>query len=91
MQPEKGEGYDPWGVTDEVWQRRDGVARQQVLNYALYNAPPGTMQHMAVYYYLSAAGSHATERGGAEVYARRYLQAGGGIQDGDRTFSSGTE
>ena len=61
MQPEKGEGYDPWGQTDEVWRRRSGVARQQVLNYALYNAPPGTMQHMAVYYYLNAASSHATD------------------------------
>jgi hypothetical protein len=61
MQPERGEGYAPWGETDEVWRRRTGVARQQVLNYALYNAPPGTMQHMAVYYYLSATGSHATD------------------------------
>ena len=61
MQPEKGEGYKPWGVTDEVWNRRERVARQQVLNYALYNAPPGTMQHMPVYYYLSATGSHATD------------------------------
>ncbi len=61
MQPERGEGYKPWGVTDEVWKRRSGVARQQVLNYALYNAPPGTMQHMPVYYYLSATGSHATD------------------------------
>jgi hypothetical protein len=61
MQPERGEGYKPWGVTDEVWQRRSGIARWQELNYALYNAPPGTMQHMAVYYYLSAAGSHATD------------------------------
>jgi hypothetical protein len=61
MQPERGEGYKPWGVTDEVWRRRSSVARQQVLNYALYNAPPGTMQHMPVYYYLSATGSHATD------------------------------
>ena len=30
-------------------------------NYALYNAPPGTLQHMAVYYYLSAKGDHATQ------------------------------
>jgi hypothetical protein len=61
MQPEHGEGYNPWGVTDEVWKRRSGVARQQTLNYALYNAPPGTMQHMPVYYYLSAGDSHATD------------------------------
>jgi hypothetical protein len=61
MQPEHGQGYAPWGETDEVWRRRTGVARQQVLNYALYNAPPGTMQHMAVYYYLSPTGSRATD------------------------------
>ena len=54
MQPERGAGYAPWGVTDEVWNRRVRVARSQIYNYALYNAPPGTEQHMAVYYYLSA-------------------------------------
>ncbi|MDP9049796.1 MAG: hypothetical protein M3O31_03600, partial [Acidobacteriota bacterium] len=59
--PERGEGYDPWGVSDEVWKRRSGVARSQVLNYALYNAPPDTLQHMPVYYFLSATGSHATD------------------------------
>jgi hypothetical protein len=62
MQPERGEGYKPWGVSDEVWRRRTSTARQQVLNYALYNAPPGTMQRMAVYYYLSATGTHETQR-----------------------------
>jgi hypothetical protein len=61
MQPERGEGYDPWGVSDDVWKHRSGTARNQVLNYALYNAPPGTTQHMPVYYYLSATGSHATQ------------------------------
>ena len=43
-------------------RRRSSTARQQVLNYALYNAPPGTMQRMPVYYYLSATGSHATQQ-----------------------------
>ncbi len=62
MQPERGRGYDPWGVSDEVWNRRVHVARSQIYNYALYNAPPGTMQHMPVYYDLSAAGAEATER-----------------------------
>jgi hypothetical protein len=61
MQPERGEGYAPWGVSDEVWKRRSGVARSQVLNYALYNAPPGTVQRMAIYYYLSPTGSHDTQ------------------------------
>ncbi len=62
MQPERGEGYAPWGVTDEVWNRRVHVAREQLENYALYNAPPGTEQHMAVYYYLSPGGDRATQQ-----------------------------
>ena len=61
MQPEHGEGYAPWGITDEVWKRRSGVAREQTENYALYNAPPGTQQRMAVYYYLSPTGGRATQ------------------------------
>jgi hypothetical protein len=61
MQPEKGEGYHPWGVTDEEWRRRTGVSRAEGDNFALYNAPPGTLQHMAVYYYLSPLGDHATQ------------------------------
>ena len=62
MQPEHGEGYAPWGETDEVWKRRVSMARSQIYNYALYNAPPGTVQHMAVYYYLSAESAHATQQ-----------------------------
>jgi hypothetical protein len=62
MQPERGEGYAPWGVSDEVWKRRVGVAREQVENYALYNAPPGTVQRMAVYYYLSPTDDHSTQQ-----------------------------
>ena len=62
MQPEHGTGYAPWGVTDEVWNRRVRVARSQIYNYALYNAPPGTLQHMPVYYYLSAEGARPTQQ-----------------------------
>jgi hypothetical protein len=62
MQPEHGEGYKAWGETDTVWKRRSEVQRHQTLNYALYNAPPGSMQRMAVYYYLSPTGSHATQQ-----------------------------
>ena len=62
MQPERGAGYAPWGVSDEVWNRRVHVARSQIYNYALYNAPPGTVQRMAVYYYLSPESSHATQQ-----------------------------
>lgn len=60
IQPEHGEGYAPWGVAQAVWDRRQKVARSQQFNYALYNSPPGTEQHMPMYYYLSAGGDHAT-------------------------------
>jgi hypothetical protein len=62
MMPEHGVGYAPWGVSNEVWTRRTEVARSQVYNYALYNAPPGTVQRMAVYYYLSPTGTRATQQ-----------------------------
>jgi hypothetical protein len=62
MQPERGEGYAPWGASDEEWTRRVGTSREEVENYALYNAPPGTQQHMAVYYYLSPTGDRATQQ-----------------------------
>ncbi|HEY7306854.1 MAG TPA: hypothetical protein VH601_22200 [Bryobacteraceae bacterium] len=62
MQPERGEGYVPWGVTDTIWNRRTHSAREEWDNFALYNAPPGTLQHMAVYYYLSANDDRATQQ-----------------------------
>jgi len=62
MQPEHGEGYAPWGISAEIWAKRVDTARRQTENYALYNAPPGTLQHMAVYYYLSPKGVHATQQ-----------------------------
>ncbi len=61
MQPERGEGYVPWGVTDAEWKRRSGISEEQLENFALYNAPPGTEQHMAVYYYLSPRGDRSTQ------------------------------
>jgi hypothetical protein len=61
MQPERGEGYVPWGVTDPEWKRRSGISEEQWENFALYNAPPGTEQHMAVYYYLSPQGDRSTQ------------------------------
>jgi hypothetical protein len=61
MQPERGEGYVPWGVTDAIWNRRTDSSRAEWDNFALYNAPPGTLQHMAVYYYLSAKNDRATQ------------------------------
>jgi hypothetical protein len=62
MQPEKGEGYHPWGVTDEEWKRRSNTSESEWDNFALYNAPPGTIQHMAVYYYLSPVGDRPTQQ-----------------------------
>jgi len=62
MQPERSEGYHPWGVTEDEWKRRTGVAHSEWANFALYNAPPGTLQHMAVYYYLSARDAQATQK-----------------------------
>jgi hypothetical protein len=60
MQPEKGEGYVPWGATDDIWAKRTFTSHKQWENYALYNAPAGTMQHMAVYYLLSSKDSETT-------------------------------
>jgi hypothetical protein len=57
------EMYRPYGRSDEVWNRRLGQARSFAQgNFALYNAPPGTWQRMAVYYYLSAEGTDATRQ-----------------------------
>lgn len=62
MQPERGEGYVPWGVTDAIWKKRTNTSETEWDNFALYNAPPGTLQHMAVYYYLSPKDDHATQQ-----------------------------
>ncbi len=62
MQPEKGEGYVPWGATDDIWAKRTFTSRKQWENYALYNAPPGSMQRMAVYYFLSSKDDEATRK-----------------------------
>ncbi len=62
MQPERAEGYAPWGVSDTIWKKRVDTARRQTENFALYNAPAGTLQNMAVYYYLSARNNRATQQ-----------------------------
>lgn len=61
-QPDHGEGYNPYGVSDEVWRRRLSESRSETYNYALYNAPPGTWQRMAVYFYLNAGGGRTTQQ-----------------------------
>jgi hypothetical protein len=62
MQPERAEGYVPWGATDGIWDKRTFTSHKQWENYALYNAPPGTLQRMAVYYYLSSKDDEATRQ-----------------------------
>ena len=61
-QPDHGEGYNPYGLSDEVWHRRVAESRAETYNYALYNAPPGTCQRMAVYFYLSPGPGRATQQ-----------------------------
>ena len=61
-QPDREVGYKPYGISDEVWTRRVGESRGELNNFALYNAPPGTMQRMPVYFYLSPEGSRATQQ-----------------------------
>lgn len=57
------EMYRPYGRSDEVWNRRLNQARSFATgNFALYNAPPGTWQRMAVYYYLSGENPEATQQ-----------------------------
>jgi hypothetical protein len=60
MWPEQGEGYHPWGATDAEWKRRTETSRGHADNYALFNAPAGTEQRMAVYYYLNAGDDRST-------------------------------
>lgn len=61
-QPDREVGAKPWGITDEVWSRRVGESRGHLNNFALYNAPPGTVQRMPVYFYLSPEDSRATQQ-----------------------------
>ena len=61
-QPDREVGAKPWGLSDEVWARRVGEARGHLNNFALYNAPPGTMQRMPVYFYLSPDDSRTTQQ-----------------------------
>ncbi len=61
-QADREEMYRPFGFSDEVWQRRSRQARSFAMgNFALYNAPPGTWQRMAVYVYLSPQSGTATQ------------------------------
>jgi hypothetical protein len=61
-QADREESFKPYGKTDAVWQRRVTQAREFGENFALYNAPPGTMQRMAVYFYLDSGNARATQQ-----------------------------
>ena len=61
-QADQEEGYRPYGVSDAVWSRRASESRHDANNFALYNAPPGTWQHMPVYFYLSPGDSRSTQQ-----------------------------
>jgi hypothetical protein len=61
-QPDREVGAKPWGISDQVWTRRVGESRGHLNNFALYNAPPGTMQRMPVYFYLSPEDSRSTQQ-----------------------------
>jgi hypothetical protein len=61
-QADREDPYRPYGVSDEVWDRRAKEARHDINNFALYNAPPGTWQRMPVYFYLSPEDSRTTQQ-----------------------------
>jgi hypothetical protein len=61
-QAEREEMFRPYGYSDDLWDRRSRQARQFALgNFALFNAPPGTWQRMAAYFYLSPDDGRATQ------------------------------
>ncbi len=59
-QADREEPYKPYGVSEQEWEKRAHEARHDINNFALYNAPPGTLQRMPVYFYLDTAGGRAT-------------------------------
>ncbi|MBI3693228.1 MAG: hypothetical protein HY238_00080 [Acidobacteria bacterium] len=61
-QAEHEEEYRPFGVSEEVWNRRARQSRHNLGNFALYNAPAGAWQRMAVYYYLSPDDVETTQQ-----------------------------
>ena len=64
------EMFRPYGTSGELWERRSRQSRRFAEgNFALYNAPPGTWQRMAVYFYLSP-GDVETTREHVLAYTR---------------------
>jgi hypothetical protein len=61
-QADREEPFRPFGFSDALWQKRSNQARSfSAANFALFNAPPGTWQRMALYFYLSPEGSRAAQ------------------------------
>ena len=71
---DREEMYRPYGAGDELWDKRARQSRRFAQgNFALYNAPPGTWQRMAVYYYLGPdSGSAAQQAVLAYTHHDRY-------------------
>ncbi len=60
---EHEEMFRPYGFSDELWERRVRQSRSFAEgNFALYNAPPGTWQRMAVYYYPTPENGRAAQQ-----------------------------
>jgi hypothetical protein len=59
---DREEMFRGYGASEDLWERRTRQARGFALgNFALYNAPKGTLQRMAVYYYLSGKNAVAAQ------------------------------
>ena len=55
--------FRPFGFSDELWAKRSRQARRFAQgNFALYNAPPGTWQRMALYFYLSPSSGMSAQQ-----------------------------
>lgn len=58
---EREEMFQPYGFSGRLWEARVRQSRHFAEgNFALYNAPPGTWQRMAAYFYLSPEPAPAT-------------------------------
>ena len=71
---DREEMFRPYGVSDRLWEQRVRQSRRFAQgNFALYNAPPGTEQRMAVYFYLSPSQPQETREAVLEfTYQDRY-------------------
>ncbi len=60
---DREEMFRPYGVSEELREKRIKQARRfSMCHFALYNAPPGTWQRMALYYYPCAESAEAARQ-----------------------------